>query len=295
MRYRHAVRRLLSLFASAAAIAIAIAIALDGGVPSTTPPSTGDGTTSTTGTAPSGPQGTVEGIIDGDSVRLDLDGVTTEVRLMGINAPERDECWAEQSRDGLATLAMGREVTVITDSTDQYGRTLAYLYDGGTNLNLAQVAAGNALVIASDHDLLPEFLAAEEDALGLGLGMWAPDACGVALDHAVSIWGLEPDAPGRDDENPNGEFIAITNEGDPIDLGGWTVRDESSVHRFTFPRGFVLDPGGIVVIRSGCGTDDPPDLAYWCADTTVWTNSGDTALLLEPSGAIADRLRYFGD
>ena len=74
---------------------------------------------------------------------------------------------------------------------------------------------------------------------------------------------------------------------------GWAIRDESSVHRFRFPAGFVLGAGAIVTVRSGPGVD-APDTLYWGADTTVWSNAGDTALLLEPSGAIADRMRYAG-
>lgn len=233
-------------------------------------------------------------MLDGDSLRVVLDGVSTEVRLLGINAPERDECWADAARDALHTMTDGALLTIVGSERDQFGRVLAYVYSVDVNLNLELVSAGHALVVASDHDLLPEFLAAEDDAVRLDRGLWAPDACGPALDHGVRIWVIEPDAPGRDDTNPNGEFVAITNEGDDIDLTGWMLRDESSVHRYTFPDGFVLERGSIITVRSGCGTDQPPDL-YWCAETTVWTNSGDTVLLLEPSGAIADRERYFGD
>lgn len=247
------------------------------------------------GTAPPGREGRIDSVLDGDSVRIVLDGVSTEIRLLGINAPERDECWADESRSALTAATAGRSLTVVGDDVDQYGRTLAYVYDGASNLNLSQVADGHALVVASDHDLLPEFLAAEDDAVRLERGLWGPSSCGEPIDHDVSIWVIEPDAPGRDDTNPNGEFVAITNAGPPIDLGGWTLRDESSVHRFTFPAGLVLETGAIVRIPSGCGTDEPPELLYWCADGTVWTNSGDTVMLLEPSGAIADRERYFGD
>ncbi len=167
------------------------------------------------------------------------------------------------------------------------------MYDGATNLNLELVSGGHAIAIATDHDLLPDFLAAEDDAIRLERGLWAPTACGPELVHSVSISYVEPDAPGRDDTNPNGEFVLITNEGDPIDLTGWMLRDESSVHRYTFPTGFVLDTDGVTRVRSGCGVDDPPDVLYWCAEGPVWTNAGDTVLLLEPSGAIADVERYF--
>jgi len=231
-------------------------------------------------------------VIDGDSVRVVLDGVATEIRLLGINAPERDECWSQEARDSLTSLTGGRSLTVVGSDEDQYGRVLAYLYDGPTNLNLELVTEGHALVIASDHDQLPEFLAAEDDAVRLGRGLWAATACGDQVEHSVSIWVIEADAPGRDDTNPNGEFVAITNEGEDFDMTGWVLRDESSVHRYTFPDGFMLDRGAIVTVRSGCGRDEPPDL-YWCAETTVWNNSGDTVLLLDPTGAIADRVRYF--
>jgi endonuclease YncB( thermonuclease family) len=250
---------------------------------------------STRGTAPQGREGRIDTVLDGDSVRIVLDGVSTEIRLLGINAPERNECWADESRNALTAATANRSLTVVGDDIDQYGRTLAYVYDGATNVNLAQVVEGHALIVASDHDLLPEFLAAEDDAVRLERGLWAWGSCGERLEHEVSIWVIEPDAPGRDDTNPNGEFVAITNGGEPIDLGGWMLRDESSVHRYTFPSGTVLGTGAIASVRSGCGTDEPPELLYWCADGPVWTNSGDTALLLEPSGAIADRERYFGD
>lgn len=245
------------------------------------------------GTAPDGTTGRIDTVLDGDSLRVVLDGVSTEVRLLGINAPERGECWADQARTALDGLATARSLTVVDHGIDQYGRVLAYLYDGPTNLNLSLVAAGHALVVASEHDLLPEFIAAEDDAVRLERGLWGPSACGDPIEHAVGIWGIEYDAPGRDDLNPNGEFVLISNEGDDQDLTGWMVRDESSVHRYIFPEGFVLERDAIVTIRSGCGVDEFPDF-YWCADTSVWTNSGDTVLLLEPTGAIADRVRYFG-
>jgi micrococcal nuclease len=257
-------------------------------------PSADTSTTSDTSAAPAGRAGRLETVIDGDSVRVVLDGVSRQIRLLGINAPERDECWADEARIALAGMTEGRLLTVVEAGTDQYGRLLAYLYDGGTNLNVEQVASGNAIAVATRHDLLPEFLAAEDDAARLGRGWWSPTACGPAREHQISIWAIEADAPGRDDTNPNGEYVVITNTGPPTDLTGWIVRDESSVHRYTFPDGFVLDTDGLVRVRSGCGDDDGADL-HWCADTPVWNNAGDTVLLLQPSGAIADRERYFDD
>lgn len=237
----------------------------------------------------------IESVLDGDSVRVEVEDRTIEVRLLGINAPERGECWADEARTALEDALAGGNLSIVGEEEDQYGRLLAYLFLGVINVNRRLVLDGNAIAIAVEHDELPDFLAAEEEAIALERGLWSPAACGSTPDRFdVRIWAIEPDAPGRDDRNPNGEFVAITNEGPPADLTGWMLRDESSAHRYTFPDGFILADGEIVTVRSGCGDDSRPDL-YWCADGPVWTNSGDTVILLDGLGAVVDRVRYMED
>ena len=254
--------------------------------------------TSTSGTDPLPTEGTpvvIDAVLDGDSVRVDQDGTSIEVRLLGINAPERGECWADDARDALfAALEPGGN-RLVGGERDQYGRLLGYLLSETGNINRELVIGGHAIAIAVDHEHLPDFLAAEEEAIALERGLWNPTACGSSADRFdVRIWAIEPDAPGRDDRNPNGEFVVLTNEGPAANLTGWVLRDESSAHRYQFPDGFVLATGEIITVRSGCGADARPDI-YWCADGTVWTNSGDTVLLLDGFGAVVDRIRYLGD
>jgi len=241
-------------------------------------------------TIPGGLGFTVVEVLDGDSIRVHLGAVVEEVRILGVNAPEAGECWADEARDALAGMANGA-VTVVGDARDQFGRLLAYLYDGAEILNLRLVEAGAAIATSAEHRLAAEFLAAEEVAFGSGIGMWAPNACGPAAPAGITIDELVFDAPGADQENPNGEYVAIGNAGAPIDLTGWVLRDESSVHRFGFPDGFVLGTGEAVIVRSGCGEASPGTL-FWCADGSVWNNDGDQALLLDRYGNIVARLRY---
>jgi len=237
----------------------------------------------------------VESVLDGDSLRVIIDGREAEIRLLGINAPERGECWSNEARAALEDASTGGVLSVVGDEEDRYGRLLAYLLSGSANINRLLVLDGNAMAIAVRHDKLPDFLAAEEEAIGLERGLWNPAACGsTAGRFDVRIRTIEPDAPGRDDRNPNGEFVVLTNEGPVADLTGWTLRDESSVHRYAFPSGFILATGETVTVRSGCGEDTRLDL-YWCAAGPVWTNSGDTVLLLDDFGAVADRIRYLED
>ena len=72
----------------------------------------------------------VEGVLDGDSLRVSLSGSAEEVRLLGINAPERDECFAEEARSALTALVAGVEVAMLPgdEDRDRNGRLLRYVY-----------------------------------------------------------------------------------------------------------------------------------------------------------------------
>ena len=268
---------------STAVVALLIVAACGGDTePATTfPPGT---TTTTVGTA-----GTVLAVLDGDSLRIDLGLDVAEVRLLGINAPEAGECWAEPSREALVAL-VAAVVTISGEERDQFGRLLAFVFAGSTDVNLEMVRSGNAIA-TSGHTRALELISAEDEAVEAGAGLWAPDACGPTRSGEPTIRDVVFDAPGPDGTNPNGEYVVLGNDGGPVELTGWTVRDESSTHRFTFPDGFELGRGETVLIRSGCGDDNPGEL-YWCADGPVWSNGGDMALLLDPAGNVVTRLRY---
>ncbi len=243
---------------------------------------------------PTGSQAFVVAVLDGDSIAVVLAGRDEEVRLAGINAPEPGECFADEARAALAAAATGQVTVVASDpGRDQYGRVLAYVYSGDTNLNRMMLQRGAAIASASPHELLPEFLADDEDAFGRGIGMWATGMCRPETGSGMRLVEIDFDAPGRDDENPNGEAVVIANEGHAIDVSGWVLRDESSVHRYAFPAGTMIGAGQFVLVRSGCGATADGEY-YWCADGAVWNNDGDTALLIDDAGRIVSRLRYPG-
>jgi hypothetical protein len=113
-----------------------------------------------------------------------------------------------------------------------------------------------------------------------------------SLDPASIVIQVHPDAAGDDSLNLNDEWVRITNQGDrDLDLEGWTVRDESSSHRYHFDA-LVLPPDASVTLRSGCGADTDTD-RFWCVGgSAVWNNGGDTVLLLDPLGNIVAQLGY---
>ncbi|HAX81426.1 MAG TPA: hypothetical protein DCY40_02520 [Actinobacteria bacterium] len=267
----------------------------DGGGAVATAPTAPATTATTTGEAPPGTRAEVVAVLDGDSLVVRIGSDDEEVRLLGINAPEPGECHADESRSTLAA-AVGREIVIVAagDATrDQFGRLLAYVYQGSRNLNQWLLSEGAAIAMAAKHPLRPEFLAADEEAWSRGVGMWARGVCRPAVDPGIFVFDLEFDAPGRDDENPNGEFVVLGNTGPAVSIAGWILRDESSTHRYEFPNGTAIATGEFLIIRTGCGTDAAGEL-HWCAAGSVWNNDGDTAMLSDATGAIVTRWRYLG-
>jgi micrococcal nuclease len=117
-------------------------------------------------------------VVDGDTVELD-DGKT--VRLIGIDTPEvygDTECGGAQASAYMERIATGRRVSVRTDPTqdtyDRYGRLLAYLDAGGTDLGEAVLRAGWARVYVYDQPFrrLGAYRRAGRTARGGDRGMW---------------------------------------------------------------------------------------------------------------------------
>lgn len=240
---------------------------------------------------PSAEVATVASVTDGDTVDVTLrDGSRETVRLTGINAPERGECWASEATGVLeALIPPGDEIGMTVDESDrdQFGRLLRYLWVGSMSVNEELVRRGAAISrrYPPDTALSDRFDAAQEEAEAESRGMWAPDACGEAAEGDLTIVELRYDAEGDDSQNLNDEWIRIRNDGTrSVDLTGWGIKDESASNRFSFPSGFTLSPDAEVTIYSGCGEDTDTAL-YWCSSgSAIWNNSGDTAFITDPSG-----------
>lgn len=268
--------------------------------PDTASSSTSESTTTTSpepGTDP--PTTAADGarvveVVDGDTIRIELDGEQERVRLIGINAPERGECLADAATDRLQELVGGRDVDLLVDRTDrdQYGRLLRHVEVEGLDVGAELVRDGFALArdYPPDTERSDEYGAAQRAAEDAGVGMWATDACGSASTGAdVVIDAIRFDADGDDNQNLNDEWVRIANRStSAVDLTGWVLKDTSATHRYSFPSGFSLGPGTSVTVRTGCGSDSATDL-HWCNQgSAVWNNSGDTAFLLDPAGNIVD-------
>jgi endonuclease YncB( thermonuclease family) len=253
-------------------------------------------------TSPPGEPWLVTEVIDGDTIDVAQGAMEMTVRLIGINAPEADECWSEEATSALGELVGAGPVWLRVDVTDldQFGRSLRYVIDAaGDDVGALMVEQGAAIARSYPPDTANDdrYALLQEAARRDGRGLWAAGACGEPVAStagapvAVEI-DLHPNAAGDDNVNLNDEWVRFTNTGSaPVDLTGWTVRDESSTHRYTFAD-LVLGPGAAVTLFTGCGVDSE-SARYWCnTHSAVWNNGGDTVLLLDPHGNVVVSRNY---
>ena len=155
------------------------------GIPEATPQPVQD--------APTGPTQDAElvRVVDGDTIRVRVDGVEERVRLIGIDAPEvrpdapaTPEPYADAATDANARLLAGGRLVLETDVSerDRYGRLLRDIWverDGTwTLVNLALVAEGFAQVSTYPPDVkyADALLEAQRQAREAGRGLWgAPE------------------------------------------------------------------------------------------------------------------------
>lgn len=83
----------------------------------------------------------------------------------------------------------------------------------------------------------------------------------------------------------DGEVVVLANAGGPVDLAGWTLRDEAG-RLYTFPA-LTLFEGGIVNLHTRAGQDSVIDL-YWNLAEPVW-RTGQLILLSDSNGSLGAR------
>jgi endonuclease YncB( thermonuclease family) len=78
-------------------------------------------------------------VSDGDSFQLE-DG--RRIRLLAVDAPEKDRCGHQEAYNRLKELIQGKEVTLSDTLVDDYGRQLANVYVGSYYVNDILVSEG---------------------------------------------------------------------------------------------------------------------------------------------------------
>nr|WP_314899681.1 thermonuclease family protein [uncultured Deefgea sp.] len=120
--------------------------------------------------------GQIIGISDGDTATLlTNDRKPIKIRLGQIDEPEKEQAFGEKSKQSLSELIYGKNVTVETETKDQYGRTVGKVLVGGKDINLEQIKRGMAwFYVEFGHDA--SYRNAESKAKTEKVGLWADPA-----------------------------------------------------------------------------------------------------------------------
>lgn len=120
-------------------------------------------------------------VIDGDTIDVSIGPVRERVRLIGIDTPERGQCFFRQSSAHLERLLARRRVTLEPDvrNRDSFGRLLRYVYASGMSANERMVSDGfaYAYTVPPDVSRADRLVALERSARKAGRGLWRSGSC----------------------------------------------------------------------------------------------------------------------
>ena len=112
----------------------------------------------------------IKRIVDGDTVHVIYEKEVYKLRLLEIDAPERNQPFGIDATNYLKQLLSERRVDVDISATDRYGRKLARLYWKGKDINRELVSAGYAWVYdeyVTDHSFYENQAQARIEKKGL--------------------------------------------------------------------------------------------------------------------------------
>lgn len=97
----------------------------------------------------------VVGVQDGDSLTVMRERQRLRVRLLGIDAPERNQPYGDRSRKSLAGLCWNKKASVTWTEKDTHERLLGRVSCAGSDANAEQVRRGLAWAspLARDREL----------------------------------------------------------------------------------------------------------------------------------------------
>ena len=110
-------------------------------------------------------------VVDGDTIRAEVKGKEIKIRLVEIDAPEINQPFGAQSKNFLNRLLYGKDVTLIAQGEDRYGRTLGAIYANGESANALMIKSGFAWVYdryVKDSSLYKY----QDQAKAENLGLW---------------------------------------------------------------------------------------------------------------------------
>lgn len=180
-------------------------------------------------------------VVDGDTIKVQINGQVFSVRYIGMDTPERGYAFSEESTSINRQLVENKQVLLVKDvsEVDRYDRLLRYVFVGNRFVNYELVRQGYAQVLTYPPDVACQdtFLTVQQLAVAAGRGFWNATPTSNALIFAAT----ETAQPGNCD--PSYPTVCIPPPPPDLDCG------DISYRRFTVlppdPHRFDRDHDGI--------------------------------------------------
>jgi len=230
-------------------------------------------------------------VIDGDTIKVIIEGEEYSVRYIGVDSPEVQygEWMGKEAFEANTNLVFGKDVYLERDvsETDRYNRLLRYVFlEDGTFVNAELVRLGVARAIAypPDTKYQPIFEEMEQDARDEIIGIWkttsTPEVTDTPTSSEENVQIISVDK--------KAEYVDIKNFGfTTVSLNGWMLRSEKGFQDCYL--GGNLEPG--ITLRIWALAADDEEEGYNCGKgSNIWNNSEpDPAVLYNSSGEEVDR------
>jgi endonuclease YncB( thermonuclease family) len=122
-------------------------------------------------------KGILDSVIGGDTITITSKGKIVEIRLFGIDTPEKTQAFGQIARNFTGGKASKGEIRVesITKTKDHDGKTMAIVFVNGINLNEQIVSQGFGWVSRQhcNESFCADWLKLESNAKASHKGLWA--------------------------------------------------------------------------------------------------------------------------
>ncbi len=129
-------------------------------------------------------------VVDGDTIAVDIDGVNTTIRMIGIDTPEvvdprkPVQCFGQEASNKTKSILSNQMVGIELDASqgkyDKYNRLLAYVFlEDGINFNEYMIKEGYAYeyTYSLPYKYQSAFKSAQQYAEENKKGLWADGVC----------------------------------------------------------------------------------------------------------------------
>lgn len=119
--------------------------------------------------------GKVVKVADGDTITVLHDNTQIKIRLACIDAPEKAQPFGNAAKQHMSEIFFGKEVHVVEQGRDKYGRIIGRVYQGEVDVSAEQIKQGMAWAYRK-YTKDAALYQLEDKAKQQQLGLWADAA-----------------------------------------------------------------------------------------------------------------------